>query len=60
MGGGMHPVANGGMMGNGQGQYMNGGAQGGYNGGQGGMGGMAGMGYGNAAAQRHHQVSEHR
>ncbi|XP_023177195.2 zinc finger MIZ domain-containing protein 2 isoform X2 [Drosophila hydei] len=59
MGGGMHPVGNGGMIGNGNGQYMNGGGQGSYNGGQGGMGmaGMGGMGYGNAAAQRHHQMT---
>lgn len=58
MGGGMHPVGNAGMMGNGSGPYMNGGGQGGYNGGQGGAMGMAGMGYANAGAQRHHQVSK--
>lgn len=54
----MHPVGNAGMMGNGSGPYMNGGGQGGYNGGQGGAMGMAGMGYANAGAQRHHQVSK--
>lgn len=56
MGGGMHPGPNSGMMGNMNGQYMNGGSgQGGYNGAQG-----MGMGYGGGGSmgpQRHHQVS---
>ncbi|XP_070136444.1 zinc finger MIZ domain-containing protein 2 isoform X1 [Drosophila bipectinata] len=56
MGGGMHPGPNSGMMGNMNGQYMNGGSsQGGYNGSQG-----MGMGYGgggNIGPQRHHQMT---